>query len=281
MNWITRERPKIDRIACPWLIKRFIDKQANFFFVPFSEVEKQAEQLNAIPFDIPGVEFTHYEHQCTFDYFIKKYQLKDKALKTIAKIVRGADTDNHDLAPQSAGLWAIFSGLSYNIKNDKELLDIGMIIYDGLYSWARYMKFTKHTQNQNEKLFYDLFEKFMRNKTKSKEIPYWAKEIDKIIQNQIELDIKLSLSNVAKTLNVHPAYLSREFSKYFNNLSFTEYVRKIKIDKAKLLLDTTNYSISEIAYAVGYSDQSHFTKNFKRETGIPPSVFKKRKRNPQ
>ena len=280
MNWITRERPKIDRIACPWLIKKFIDKKANFFFVPFSEVEKQAKMLNAIPYDIPGVEFTHYEDQCTFDYFIKKYQLKDKALKTIARIVRGADTDNYDLAAQSAGLWAIFSGLSYNIRNDKELLDLGMIIYDGLYSWAKYMKDTRHTQNQNEKLFYDLFEKFLRNKTRSKEIPYWAKELDKLIQNQIELDIKLSLSNVAKTLNVHPAYLSREFSKYFDNLTFTEYVRKIKIDKAKLLLDTTNFSISEIAYAVGYSDQSHFTRNFKRETGVPPSVFKKRERNP-
>ncbi|HMB62504.1 MAG TPA: chromate resistance protein ChrB domain-containing protein [Eudoraea sp.] len=280
MNWITRERPKIDRIACPWLINRFIDKQANFYFVPFSEVEKQAKILNAIPFDIPGVEFTHYGYQCTFDYFIKKYQLKDEALKTIAKIVRGADTDKHDLAAQSAGLRAIFSGLSYNIQDDNELLDIGMIVYDGLYSWAKYLKDTRHTQNQNEKLFYDLFEKFLRNKTKSKEIPYWAKEIDKILQNHIGLDTKLSLSNLAKTLNIHPAYLSREFSKYFDNLTFTEYVRKIKIDKAKLLLDTTNYSISEIAYAVGYSDQSHFTKNFKRETGIPPSVFKKRKGNP-
>ena len=138
MNWITRERPKIDRVACPWLIKRFIDKDAQFYFVPFDSVKEKAKTLNAIPFDIPGVEYTHYKQYCTFDYFLKKHNLKDEALLEIAKIVRGADMDRYDLARQSAGLWAIFSGLSFNIKDDHELLKIGFLIYDALYSCLLY-----------------------------------------------------------------------------------------------------------------------------------------------
>src|ERR1700726_3355881 len=138
MKWITRERPKIDRLACPWLIKRFIDKEADFFFTPFSEVIEKAKELNAIPFDIPGVEHTHYDSYCTFDYFVEKYKIKDPAIQTMALIVRGADTDRHDLALQSSELWAISAGLSYNIKNDHELLEKGMLLYDALYSWAKH-----------------------------------------------------------------------------------------------------------------------------------------------
>jgi hypothetical protein len=104
MRWITRERPKIDRIACPWLIKRFIDPQAEIIYVPHTEVLEKAKALDAIPFDMPGVEYTHYADQCTFDYFIKKHQLNDTALDRVASIVRGADTDRHDFAPQAAGL---------------------------------------------------------------------------------------------------------------------------------------------------------------------------------
>src|SRR6187401_708968 len=121
MKWITRERPKIDRLACPWLIKRFIDTKAEIIYVPFEQVKSKAKELDATPFDIPDVEFTHYGDECTFDYFIKKYRLKDPALLTLAPIVRGADTDRHDLASQSSGLWSISAGLSYNIKNDHEL----------------------------------------------------------------------------------------------------------------------------------------------------------------
>src|SRR5436305_919708 len=121
MKWITREHPKIDRIACPWLIKRFIDVDAEIMLVPFGEVLAKAKEVNAIPFDLPDVEYTHYEDQCTFDYFIKKHELKDAALNRIAVIVRGADTDRQDFAPQSAGLEVIFSGLAYNIKDDQQL----------------------------------------------------------------------------------------------------------------------------------------------------------------
>src|SRR3954469_19648448 len=116
MKWITRERPKIDRIACPWLIKNFVDKEAEFIYVPDEEVFTQAEKINAIPYDIPGAEYTHECEYCTFDYIVKKHNITDQAVQQIATIVRGADTNRFDLANQSAGLWAISAGLSYNYK---------------------------------------------------------------------------------------------------------------------------------------------------------------------
>lgn len=145
MKWITRERPKIDRIACPWLISRFIDKEPEFIFVPTDQVVEKAAELNAIPYDIPGVEFTHEGSFCTFDYFIKKYDLSDKALQRLATIVRAADTDNFDLAPQSMGLFAISAGLSYNIKDDHEMLKFGLVMYDALYSWCKHLQTEKHS----------------------------------------------------------------------------------------------------------------------------------------
>ena len=146
MKWITRERPKIDRIACPWLIKNFVDSNAEFIYVPKDKVFDKAKELNAIPFDLPGAEFTHEGDNCTFDYIVKKYKVTDPAVLQIAQIVRGADTDSFDLAPQAAGLWAISAGLSYNYsKDDQEMLCIGMKIYDALYSWAKYGQDEKHT----------------------------------------------------------------------------------------------------------------------------------------
>lgn len=147
MKWITRERPKIDRIACPWLIKRFVDPEGEFIYVPKENVFEEAEKLKAIPYDIPGAEYSHYGKECTFDYIVKKHALTDPALLQIATIVRGADTDRFDLAPQAAGLWAISAGLSHNYENDLEQLEIGMKLYDALYSWARYAQSERHTWN--------------------------------------------------------------------------------------------------------------------------------------
>jgi hypothetical protein len=147
MKWITRERPKIDRIACPWLIKNFVDKEAAFIYVPKEQVFDKAKDLHAIPYDIPGAEYSHYSDECTFDFILKKHQLNEPALHQLAQIIRGADTDNFKLAPQSAGLWAISAGLSYNFKNDHEMLELGMKIYDALYSWAKYVQEEKHTWN--------------------------------------------------------------------------------------------------------------------------------------
>ena len=147
MKWITRERPKIDRIACPWLIKRFVDREAEFIYVPKEKVIDEDQKLNAIPYDIAGVEYTHYGEECTFDYIMKKHGINDDAVQQIAMIVRGADTHRFDLAQQAAGLWAISAGLSVNYHNDHEQLEIGMTIYDALYSWAIYAKEEVHTWN--------------------------------------------------------------------------------------------------------------------------------------
>jgi hypothetical protein len=147
MKWITRSRPKIDRIACPWLIKNFVDKNAEFIYVPKEKVFEAAEELDAIPYDIPGAEYTHENDRCTFDYIVKKHKILNPAIKQIAGIVRGADTDHFDLEPQAAGLWAISAGLSYNYKDDYEMLAIGMKIYDALYSWAKFVQDEKHTWN--------------------------------------------------------------------------------------------------------------------------------------
>jgi len=277
MKWITRERPKIDRIACPWLIKRFIDKEAEIIYVPFEEVATKAKQLDAIPFDVPGVEFTHYKDECSFDYFIKKYKIKDPAVHTMAVIVRGADTDRHDLAVQAPGLWAISAGLAHNYSNDGELLEKGMVLYDALYSWAKHLQKVKHTQQPVENLLLNVFNTFLKNKPGSKKkIPAWAQELKEFIQDHI--DTNLSLKELSKDLEINPSYLSRKFSKYFEDLSFGDYIRKLRIEKARELIQSSNYSLTEIAYLTGFSDQSHFTRIFKKHTGKNPSAYKKTSR---
>jgi hypothetical protein len=147
MKWITRERPKIDRVACPWLIKKFVDAQAEFIYAPKEKVFEMAKELKAIPYDIPGAEYSHEGNRCTFDFIIKKHHINDPAIEQLAVIVRGADTDSFNLAPQAAGLWAISAGLSYNYKDDQEQLALGMKIYDALYSWAKYVSDERHVWN--------------------------------------------------------------------------------------------------------------------------------------
>jgi AraC-like DNA-binding protein len=274
MKWITRQHPKIDRIACPWLIKRFIDPDAEIIYVPVDQVISQAAVLNAIPFDLPGVEYTHYDDQCTFDYFIKKHQLKDIALDRIAAIVRGADTDRHDFAPQAAGLSAIFLGLSKNIPDDHELLELGIKVYDGLYTWAKYLYEQKHIQEPVEFLLLEVFNKYLKQQG-SKKAPAWAKEIKEMIQDQIDTNMSLSLQQVSEELKINPAYLSREFSRYFENLSFGDYIRKMRIEKSINLMETTDYALTEIAYLTGFSDQSHFNRIFKKQMGMRASEYKK------
>ena len=273
MKWITRERPKIDRIACPWLIKNFVDKDAEFIYAPADSVKEQAKKLNATPFDVPDVEFSHHDDKCTFDYILEKYKINDHALHVLAVIVRGADTDRHDIASQASGLWAISAGLAYNLKDDYELLDKGMMIYDALYSWAKHLQKEKHTQNPVDHLFIDVFNKFIKQKAAQKKTPEWVKELKAIIQDQV--DTNLSLTNISKSLDINPSYLSREFSKHFNNLSFGEYIRSLRIAKAIELMKTSNYSLTEIAYLTGFSDQSHFTRIFKKHTGQNPFAYRK------
>ena len=136
-RWITRERPKIDRIACPWLVRRFVDPDAEFLYVPVSDVERAAREKTATPYDVAGVEFTHVGERCSFDAFLEKFHLRDAALDKLATIVRGADTSRLDLAPQAPGLLAISQGLSMNFPDDHQMLEHGMVLYDALYAWCR------------------------------------------------------------------------------------------------------------------------------------------------
>jgi len=137
MKWITRERPKIDRIACPWLIARFIDQSPEFLYVPADQVLRVAGETGALPYDVPDVELGHVGELCSFDAFLTKYQLAEPALQRLAAIVRGADTSRLDLTPQSAGLYAISVGLSRNFADDHEMLKHGMVMYDALYAWCQ------------------------------------------------------------------------------------------------------------------------------------------------
>jgi rhodanese-related sulfurtransferase len=142
--WVTRNRPKIDRIACPWLIRRFVDPFARFLFVSASEVEAVAERFDAIPFDMEGGFWSHRGELCTFDAMLAEFQLDIPALTTLARIVRGADTNRLDLAPEAAGLLAVSLGLSRLHQNDLQQLEQGLLIYDALYRWARDAMDEKH-----------------------------------------------------------------------------------------------------------------------------------------
>ena len=147
MKWVTREHPKIDRVACPWLIARFIDRHPDFLFVPAQEVVARAAATGAIPFDVDGVELSHHGPLCSFDAFLAKYRLNEPALDELAVIVRGADTARPDLAPQSAGLLAISLGLSHLYRDDEELLGCGFVMYDALYAWLRFCRDERHVWN--------------------------------------------------------------------------------------------------------------------------------------
>ncbi|HXI86331.1 MAG TPA: chromate resistance protein ChrB domain-containing protein [Parvularculaceae bacterium] len=143
-RWITRERPKIDRLACPWLIRRFIDENAVILYAPTAQVFEKAARERAIPFDIPGADFSHVGEKCSFDAFIEKFRLDDAGLAILAPIVRGADTGRPELAPEAAGLHAISLGLARGFEVDEALFEQGLILYDALYAWATKARGERH-----------------------------------------------------------------------------------------------------------------------------------------
>ncbi|GLU52913.1 chromate resistance protein ChrB domain-containing protein [Dyadobacter frigoris] len=144
MKCITRERPKIDRIACPWLVKNFVDPEAIFYYVPKDQVFDKASEPDAIPYHIDGAEYSHYGDQCSFDYIVARHKITDPAIHQLAIIVRAADTDRFEMAPQAAGLWAISAGLSHTISDDHQMLEVGLKVYDALYARAKYLQKEKH-----------------------------------------------------------------------------------------------------------------------------------------
>ena len=143
-KWVTRERPKIDRIACPWAVLRFIDANAIILYVPTDRVFETAQREGALAFDIPGAPISHEGDHCSFDVLIKRFGLDDPGLEVVAAIVRGADTDRHDLAPEAAGLHAISLGLSLTHPDDHAMLKQGLVVYDALYAWAKSARGERH-----------------------------------------------------------------------------------------------------------------------------------------
>jgi len=137
MKWVTREKARVDRIACPWLITRFIDKEPTFLFVPARDVLTLAKQEGAIPYDVPDVELGHHGDQCSFDAFLDRYKLKDQALLELALIVRGADTDARSLTPESAGLYAVATGFQATARDDFDNMKQQFPVYDALYEYCR------------------------------------------------------------------------------------------------------------------------------------------------
>lgn len=141
MKYVTRAHAKVDRIACPWLIKRFVDHEAEFLFVEADRVMAIAERESAIPFDVPDVELGHHGEKCSFDAIINKYNIDDPALKRLAEIVRGADTSNREITPESAGLYALATGFHAlspsRFKDDHALLEVEFPVYDALYEFCR------------------------------------------------------------------------------------------------------------------------------------------------
>ena len=232
--------------------------------------------MGAIPFDIPNVELTHYGERCTFDTLVEKYKVTDPAVITMSVIVRGADTDRHELAEQASGLWAISAGLAYNYTDDLELLEKGMLLYDALYSWAKHLQKEKHTEQPFENRLLNVIKLLKPETGSDKKIPEWAQEIKEIIQDHIGSNI--TLKEISKDLNNSPSYLSREFSKYFGDLSFGEYIQKQRIEKAKELMGKPAYTLTEIAYLTGFSEQSHFTRIFNKITVQNPSDFRRKSR---
>lgn len=137
MKWVTRARPKVDRVACPWLIKKFVDPEAEFLYVPGDQVMDVAERDGAVPYDVPNVELGHHGPECSFDAIIKKYNLTDPALQMLALIVRGADTSAKDLTPESRGLEAIAAGFQLSYRDDQEQLAAELPVYDALYAYCQ------------------------------------------------------------------------------------------------------------------------------------------------
>jgi hypothetical protein len=137
MKWVTRRKARVDRIACPWLIRRFVDPEAEFLFVSEDQVMATARSEGAVPFDVPAVELGHHGDHCSFDAFIDKYRLEDPALGVLARIVRGADTDARDVAPEAWGLYAVASGFRQITEDDFENMRLQFPVYDALYAYCR------------------------------------------------------------------------------------------------------------------------------------------------
>jgi len=168
VKWVTREHVHVDRVACPWLIRKFVDPDAEFIFVPVEKIEETVRKEGAIPFDAPRVKLGHKGNKCSFDAIIEKYHLKDEALQELAKIVRGADTEDKKLAPESIGLEAIASGSMIIVKDDHEAIRKGKYVYDSLYAYCKLKILREKYKKELEKMDRKQRFEFLKKKVKKK-----------------------------------------------------------------------------------------------------------------
>lgn len=170
MKWVTREHVHVDRVACPWLIRKFVDPNAKFIFVPVEKIEETVKREGAIPFDAPTVELGHKGDKCSFDAIIEKYHLEDEVLSELAKIVRAADTENKNLAPESVGLEAIASGSMMIVRDDYEAIEKGEYVYDSLYAYCKLRilreKYKKELEKMDRRERFDFLKKKMKEEDK-------------------------------------------------------------------------------------------------------------------
>ncbi|WP_119080457.1 chromate resistance protein ChrB domain-containing protein [Chitinophaga alhagiae] len=262
MKWVTRQRPAAGGIACSWLIRRFIDTKAEFLFAPETAVTAVAGAAQAIPFDIPGAEYGPHDNRCTFDAFLEKHRPGEPALQALAAIVRGAGTDQRHLAPEAAGLWAIAAGLTHNIQDDHALLEQGMVIFDALYSWAQQPQppARRHPELALMNMFHDLISRRYSDRQKK---PEWVKEMAAVIQDQVDTNMALTLKDLSAMLELDDSY--------FEDHSFGGRMRRLRIEKALKLMEEEKYTLTEVAYLTGFSDQAHFSRVFGRFMGKTPT----------
>jgi len=170
VKWVTREYVHVDRTACPWLIKKFIDSQAEFIFVPVEKIEDAARSQGAIPFDAPEVKLGHHDGKCSFETIIEEYKLNDPVLKELAKIVHSADTRDTELALEGIGLSAVMTGARFNVKDDFEAVDKAAYVYDALYSYSRFKLLRQKYKDQLGKMNRKQQREFLRTRMREETV---------------------------------------------------------------------------------------------------------------
>ncbi|MGN7722759.1 chromate resistance protein ChrB domain-containing protein [Chitinophaga sp. 22620] len=266
MKWITLQRPQMETIACSWLIIRFIDPDANIVYVEHELLTATLAEKDVIPFNIKGSSYTARHDECLFDVFIQKHHLTDPALQEVANIVRGAATSRFHLTPQSSGLRAIAAGMAHNEQNDQALLQQSMVIYDAVYSWARHVR--KPLLPDAESKLMEVFHRFITQKYADRaKKPEWVKEIAAFVQDDIDTNLSLDLAGLAERLKIDPGGLA----KHPDHHAFGEEIRRLRMEKAMQLMEEDIYSLSEIAYMTGFSDQGHFSRIFGKHYGKTPT----------
>lgn len=267
MKWVTLHHPRLDHIACSWLILRFIDTSAEISFVPDEDINEAVTEKGIATFDVGGSEYTLHRHpdDCLFDLFIRKHQLSDIPLTEVAHIVRSAVTGRFHLAPQAAGLAAMASGMMY-ANNDQLFLQQGIVMLDALYSWAS--RLGKPLHDDSDAKLLELFHRFITQKYADRaRKPLWVKEIAAIVQDGIDTRLNLGLADLAKRLHANPGTLSP----HPEQLRFGDEMRRLRIERALQLMEEEQYSLAEIAYLTGFSDQGHFSRIFGKHYGKTPT----------